>query len=760
MKPATDCLIRTIGLAALLVVCVTAARADPPDDRMEEATLLLQSIGETEVPTGILYDLVLPLSGIDRHDGSPTAAVVSLNGWRQMYHEIRRASLETELPGITEVLAGADESVREGAIPISVMNFKYNRIRPEILQGRVSDTRARGAAAQDHAPDLQGESPAPGMDALSEHLVFAAAALKDHTYRGGDVCFTLPPGWYRSNLPEQPAGAEVDFGDGRGFVTLRTGEHHHVSYSNTGRKTIRVRVTFADETAQYSSFSFDVLQLATPSPHDTLSITATIPYLGEYASGQAYLYYGVGHTSIENPVIVIEGFDIDNTMNWEVLYEALNQENMIEDLRALGFDAVVLDFTDATDYMQRNSFVAVELIEQVNAMLMPGADIAVVGASMGGLIGRYSLAYMEQNAIEHNVRTFISFDSPQKSANIPLGIQYWVKLFSIESAEADTMLQALARPAPRQMLAYYLTDPPGSTGEPDPLLGQFQADVAALGDYPADTWNVAVANGSGNMTNQGFAPGDQLIFYEYYSLLVDIIGNVWAVPDSSNHIILDGEINRIWPLPDDQLVVYVEDTDPFDGAPGGTRSTMADMDSLEAPYGDIIALHEKHCFIPTISALDLDTDELFYDIAGDPDLLLHTPFDTVYFPAVNEEHIEITPESKTWFINELQRGTLSGIGDRPVAGGTSLRLEVSPNPFSRTASIGYHLPSGQHVSLSVYDAAGRAIAEILDGHRTPGAHRAVWDGTDRRGRDVAPGTYFIRLRGEKASEITRVILLR
>ena len=98
-----------------------------------------------------------------------------------------------------------------------------------------------------------------------------------------------------------------------------------------------------------------------------------------------------------------------------------------------------------------------ELIEQVNAMLTPGADIAVVGASMGGLIGRYSLAYMEQNAIEHNVRTFISFDSPQKSANIPLGIQYWIKLFSIESAEADTMLQALARPAPRQMLAYYLT---------------------------------------------------------------------------------------------------------------------------------------------------------------------------------------------------------------------------------------------------------------------------------------------------------------
>jgi hypothetical protein len=432
---------------------------------------------------------------------------------------------------------------------------------------------------------------------------------------------------------------------------------------------------------------------------------------------------------------------------------------MVEDLRTLGFDAVVLDFTDATDYLQRNSLVAVELIEQINAGLPPDADIAVVGASMGGLIGRYALAYMEQNAIEHNVRSFISFDSPQKGANIPLGIQYWIKLFSIESAEADTMLQALARPAPRQMLAYYLTDPPGTTGEADPLLGEFQADVAALGDYPAGTRNVAVANGSGNMVNQGFAPADQLILYEYNSFLVDILGNVWAVPDSSNHIILDGLINRIWPLPDDQLVVYVEGTKPYDGAPGGTRSTMADMDSLEAPYGDIIALHDKHCFIPTISALDLDTDDLFFDIAGDPGLLSHTPFDTVYFPAVNEEHIHISPESKNWFMTEIQRGSMSGIGEE-VADGGSLMLSATPNPFSRATTVHYHLATGGHVSLSVYDAAGRAVADILDRTETPGWHRAVWDGTDRWGKVAAPGTYFMRVRSEQASEVTRVILLR
>ena len=132
------------------------------------------------------------------------------------------------------------------------------------------------------------------------------------------------------------------------------------------------------------------------------------------------------------------------------------------------------------------------------------------------------------------------------------------------------------------------------------------------------------------MVDQGFAPGDQIIFYEYSSLLVDILGNVWAVPDSANHIIFDGLLDLIWPFPDDQLTVYVEGTRPYDSAPGGTRGSMAQMDSTEAPYGDIVALHDTHCFIPTVSALAIDTADLLYDVAGDPDLLASTPFDAVY----------------------------------------------------------------------------------------------------------------------------------
>ena len=107
--------------------------------------------------------------------------------------------------------------------------------------------------------------------------------------------------------------------------------------------------------------------------------------------------------------------------------------------------------------------------------------------------------------------------------------------------------------------------------------------------------------------------------YEYRSFLVDITGNVWAVPDQTQTRIFQGEKNLIWPLPDEYQDVNVAGTLPLDGAPGGFRLSLAQMDTTSVPYGDIQALHQAHCFIPVISALDLDLTDPFAPILADPD---------------------------------------------------------------------------------------------------------------------------------------------
>src|SRR5690606_10315673 len=59
----------------------------------------------------------------------------------------------------------------------------------------------------------------------------------------------------------------------------------------------------------------------------------------------------------------------------------------------------------------------------------------LIGHSMGGVIGRYALRYMETPAYitwsgaykperMHNTRLFISLDAPHQGANIPLALQH------------------------------------------------------------------------------------------------------------------------------------------------------------------------------------------------------------------------------------------------------------------------------------------------------------------------------------------------
>ena len=73
---------------------------------------------------------------------------------------------------------------------------------------------------------------------------------------------------------------------------------------------------------------------------------------------------------------------------------------------------------------------------------------------MGGLISRYALTYMESKNIDHNTRLFISFDTPHRGANVPLGNQYWLKYFSNEP-KAQESVEVLSTPAAKQMLVYH-----------------------------------------------------------------------------------------------------------------------------------------------------------------------------------------------------------------------------------------------------------------------------------------------------------------
>jgi hypothetical protein len=725
------------AIFSLSLLLPQEAIAGAIEDRLKEA---LERLDTRELQTGVLYDRVLPLSGIERFAGDGRA-VASRGLWRQLYEELRRASADPGRRPPAEALIERARR-RQDAVPLAVVFDRYERIRPDALE--------RGAVEIRDGQLVRGSG-----EAFEARTAFAAAALREWTYCGADVRFVLDRDACFSNLGGAAPRLEADLDDGLGFRPMSFDRPLTAHYASTGVKTLRLRATTAEGATVQAAFAFSVRALAAPAPDDTLHVTGTIPYLGGFASGDAYVYLAAGRSQIVNPVVVVEGFDIDNTMGWDELYALLNQENLIETLRSDGYDAVVLNFTDATEYMQRNAFVLVELLQQIGGIVGPQTTVALAGASMGGLVGRYALAYMETNGPPHAVRTFISFDAPHLGADIPLGIQYWVNFFSSQSSDAAFFLSRLNQPAARQMLVYHYTDPAGSTGQPDPLRGAFAADLAAVGDWPGQPRLVAIANGSDNASGQGFAPGAQIIQWSYGDLLVSITGNVWAVPNVTSTKIFDGRLRILFSTT--SQAVIVSGTQPYDSAPGGFRATMTQLDTVAAPYGDIVALHPSHCFIPTVSALSYNAIDLFHDIAADPDPVSNTPFDAIYSQGTNQEHVAITPENAMWIRNEVRTGVT---GVEPVAGvGVNLRMP-RPNPSSGPVRIAFSLSRPGAVDLRVFGVDGREVAVLARGVRSAGNHEAVWRGLDSRGTVAASGVYFVRFVTEHGVETRRVVRIR
>jgi len=126
--------------------------------------------------------------------------------------------------------------------------------------------------------------------------------------------------------------------------------------------------------------------------------------------------------------------------------------------------------------------------------------------------------------------------------------------------------------------------------------------------------------------------------------------------------------------------VTVNGTQPYDSAPGGYRASMTQLDTVAAPYGDIMALYASHCFIPTVSALAYNTADLFHNVATDPDPVSNTPFNAIYSQGTNQEHVAITAQSAAWIRSEVETG-VTGV-ESPLAG-VGVRLwKPWPNPSS------------------------------------------------------------------------------
>ena len=94
------------------------------------------------------------------------------------------------------------------------------------------------------------------------------------------------------------------------------------------------------------------------------------------------------------------------------------------------------------------------------------------------------------------------------------------------------------------------------------------------------------------------------------------------------------------------------------------------------------------------------------------------------------------------------------------AAGEVEAMESFPNPFNGRVRLPYEVTTGGQVALRVYNAAGQRVRELYHGYRPPGRYRAMWDGRDDRGAELASGIYLWELRVGGAAVRRTLTLIR
>ncbi len=483
-------------------------------------------------------------------------------------------------------------------------------------------------------------------------------------------------------------------------------------------------------------------------------ITSTIPYQG-YDETQGYLgeaeyqiFMDTSTNVFDKPIILVDGFDPGDNRNLAQMYALLdnNGSNVADQLRSEGFDFVLLNFPVYTrasdnvvvdggsDYIQRNAMILTELINQINTQKTGAEELVVIGPSMGGLISRYALKYMEDNSLAHETRLFISWDSPHKGANLPISMQYLMNYVAESTSNQDiidNIAATLGSPASKQMMIdnYAAHLQSGSAYEQDATIllpagavnfrDAFQGELDTMG-FPLQVRNICVANGSGNNTMIG-TPG------------MEVLNGTFDVPDVANttaEIVLHftplanqtievtSSITRYFGF---QIASFSADaesfsfTDGVDSAPGGKyniQSFVGGANGNQLITDLLNALQQSEfCFIPTLSSLAITNEDDWYAV---PDIgNSHTsPFDAWYVPTTNEDHVTATNDNVAFILPEI-RNQVSGINDVLLSEKYKLKSNLVNDNLTVIIDNKYNY---NNVKFQIYNISGQRLQEKRFNH--------------------------------------------
>ena len=323
----------------------------------------------------------------------------------------------------------------------------------------------------------------------------------------------------------------IDFDDGQGpqQVNLSATSYYPVRYNTTGYHVLKTTIRDRNDTTSIfksSNSGFVVGSAPALAPSDFMDMSDFFPGLKVY---QFNPECNNGLTGDDKIIFILSGYNPrsfykNNIRSSSALYEKYIVKGHREILRQFGYTFVIVEWEDANDTISANARRVMNLLEYYKCHMNGQEQFVLIGESMGALVGRYALTYMESPYyhspndcrlnLKHNVRLFISNDGPHLGANIPLSIQELVSAFASEYYEIRDLLnisteanldfanKALNGPSVKQMLLYHYSTEDEERYYPHRDHYLFLDEIESIGGFPRLCKNVALSNGSLSGYNQ------------------------------------------------------------------------------------------------------------------------------------------------------------------------------------------------------------------------------------------------------------------
>ncbi len=728
------------------------------------ADSLFFHLDKSGVTTGILYDRIYPLAGL--HQFNKTQADTASNKhFRQVYSELFNAAYSNTswLPP-EYISAISSQLITDSAgvkVPIGLLNYQFNLIDTNAIDNNLIqmgiDSLYYDVIPRSTSPFLQ-------LDGI------IASPLID-SIQGLTVSYFLDSRLFFNKSSLSISSIQVDFNDGNGLVSVTVGNAYTINYSAAGYKALRFVVTLSNSTiiTTYAAILITQPQLEECSRSSCnlispkINIESSLSFQGYDESstskgrGEYKIFYATNGNCdgvLRKPIVVVDGFDPgDNRSIDQLYYGYLNKENFAENLRADGYDVIVLNFPryqigstsflglfqipvmrdGGADYIERNARVLMTLINTVNSQKQGNEKLVIIGPSMGGLISRYALSYMEQNSMLHHTRLWVSFDSPHQGANIPIGDQRWLDFYGKRTGSEEIIANRdgkIGSVAAKQMLIkHYLSS---SGGGAPTFRSQFLSNINALG-FPVGDPNEPFRKISlidGNLGGVEInSPGQKgftfdvrrlhsinlLLFKIRYKTYTVASARMYFTPSyGGQNAVFDGwYLNKA----EEYIVSTPSNTSGVDVAPGGLFDTQAQISGsgdgqiqrvldlfnnggglrFEAKFYSVVP---NHSFINTKSALAFSgSNQNLSENLSNRSLVCtgETPFDSYFGDfEINRDHVDLWDDAITYVKNEID-----GIPQLPLIKNTTLAITGPVQSGTSTTYSISNLPSGASVKWEV-----------------------------------------------------------